>query len=39
MDDAIQLALKLLESDPAAVPPDYSDVPNRSRPKLPPRRT
>lgn len=39
MDDAIQLALKLLESDPAAIPPDYSDVPNRSRPKLPPRAT
>ncbi|OIK24068.1 S41 family peptidase [Streptomyces malaysiense] len=39
MDDAIQLALKLLESDPAAVPPDYSDVPDRSRPRLPPRTT
>jgi tricorn protease len=38
MDDAIELALKLLESNPAAVPPDYRDVPDRSRPKLPPRR-
>jgi tricorn protease len=38
MDDAIQLALDLLTSTPAAVPPDYSDVPNRSRPKLPPRK-
>ncbi|WP_369389780.1 S41 family peptidase [Streptomyces sp. CG1] len=37
MDDAIQLALDLLESNPAAIPPDYSDAPNRSRPKLPPR--
>ncbi|MGW0766577.1 S41 family peptidase [Streptomyces sp. NPDC002676] len=37
MDDAVQLALDLLESNPAAVPPDYSDVPNRARPKLPPR--
>ncbi|WP_093501880.1 S41 family peptidase [Streptomyces sp. Ag109_O5-10] len=37
MDDAIQLALDLLTDHPAAVPPDYSDVPDRSRPKLPPR--
>ncbi|MGW0880033.1 S41 family peptidase [Streptomyces sp. NPDC002671] len=37
MDDAVQLALDLLESNPAAVPPDYSDAPNRARPKLPPR--
>ncbi|MEU6507220.1 S41 family peptidase [Streptomyces sp. NPDC046942] len=37
MDDAIQLALELLESAPAAIPPDYSDAPNRARPKLPPR--
>ncbi|QTD99057.1 S41 family peptidase [Streptomyces cyanogenus] len=37
--DAVELALELLESNPAAVPPDYSDVPNRSRPKLPPRAT
>ncbi|MEU9475422.1 S41 family peptidase [Streptomyces sp. NPDC048191] len=38
MDDAIQLALDLLETNPAAIPPDHSEVPNRSRPKLPPRR-
>ncbi|MFF9408796.1 S41 family peptidase [Streptomyces anandii] len=37
MDDAIELALELLESNPAAEPPDYRDVPDRSRPKLPPR--
>ncbi|MGV9994176.1 S41 family peptidase [Streptomyces sp. NPDC003374] len=37
MDDAIELALELLESNPAATPPDYSDVPDRSRPPLPPR--
>ncbi len=37
MDDAIQLALDLLGSNPAALPPDYSDTPNRTRPKLPPR--
>ncbi|MFF8728158.1 S41 family peptidase [Streptomyces sp. NPDC015171] len=39
MDDAIQLALDLLRSTPAATPPDYSEVPNRARPKLPPRAT
>ncbi|MGY4922914.1 S41 family peptidase [Streptomyces sp. 900105755] len=39
MDHAIQLALDLLTDHPAAVPPDYSEVPNRSRPKLPPRPT
>jgi tricorn protease len=38
LDDAVQLALDLLETHPAAVPPDYTDVPDRSRPKLPPRR-
>ncbi|MGW7542258.1 S41 family peptidase [Streptomyces sp. NPDC054770] len=37
MDDAIQLALDLLTDHPAAVPPDYTEVPDRSRPKLPPR--
>ncbi|MFF4900844.1 S41 family peptidase [Streptomyces sp. NPDC001068] len=37
MDDAIQLALDLLTDHPPAQPPDYSAVPNRSRPKLPPR--
>ncbi|MEV6055506.1 S41 family peptidase [Streptomyces sp. NPDC052107] len=37
LTDAVQLALDLLESNPAAIPPDYSEVPNRSRPDLPPR--
>ncbi|MFI6371271.1 S41 family peptidase [Streptomyces sp. NPDC050546] len=37
LTDAVELALGLLESDPPAVPPTYSDVPDRSRPKLPPR--
>ncbi|WP_406436780.1 S41 family peptidase [Streptomyces sp. NBC_00631] len=39
MDDAIQLALDLLTDHPAAIPPDYSEAPNRARPKLPPRPT
>ncbi|MEU6402984.1 S41 family peptidase [Streptomyces sp. NPDC046985] len=38
MDDAIALALKLLDSYPAAIPPGYAEVPDRSRPKLPPRQ-
>ncbi|MDC2959089.1 S41 family peptidase [Streptomyces gilvifuscus] len=37
LDDAVQLAVQLLESNPPATPPDYSNVPDRSRPKLPPR--
>lgn len=37
MDTAIQLALDLLATHPAASPPDLSDVPDRARPKLPPR--
>jgi tricorn protease len=37
LTDAVQLALELLESNPAAIPPDYSHVPDRSRPHLPPR--
>ncbi|GAA4793654.1 MULTISPECIES: S41 family peptidase [Streptomyces] len=37
MDDAIRLALDLLESSPAAEPPDYSSVPDLRRPPLPPR--
>ncbi|MEU6226302.1 S41 family peptidase [Streptomyces sp. NPDC047042] len=36
-DEAIKLALTLLKSSPAATPPDYKNVPNRTRPKLPPR--
>ncbi|MGW4910196.1 S41 family peptidase [Streptomyces sp. NPDC004270] len=39
MDDAIQLALDLLTDHPAALPPDHSETPDRSRPKLPPRPT
>ncbi|GAA4558085.1 S41 family peptidase [Streptomyces collinus] len=37
LTDAVELALGLLESNPPATPPTYSDVPDRSRPKLPPR--
>jgi tricorn protease len=37
VDDAVRVALDLLETHPPASPPDYSDVPDRSRPKLPPR--
>ncbi|MET9434721.1 S41 family peptidase [Streptomyces sp. NPDC006551] len=37
LDDAVEVALSLLGQTPAATPPGYSDVPDRSRPKLPPR--
>ncbi|MEG8279369.1 S41 family peptidase [Streptomyces sp. AHA2] len=37
LTDAVELALHLLETNPPATPPTYSDVPDRSRPKLPPR--
>ncbi|WP_329218125.1 S41 family peptidase [Streptomyces sp. NBC_01485] len=37
LDDAIRLALDLLTLTPPATPPDYTAVPNHSRPKLPPR--
>ncbi|MEU1145569.1 S41 family peptidase [Streptomyces sp. NPDC005901] len=37
LDDAVRLALDLLEQRPAATPPDRSDVPDRRRPPLPPR--
>ncbi|MEU9054637.1 S41 family peptidase [Streptomyces sp. NPDC048384] len=37
LTDAVELALELLETNPAATPPDYAHVPDRSRPKLPPR--
>lgn len=36
-DDAVHLALELLEQHPPASPPDHSDIPGRSRPPLPPR--
>ncbi|MGW1811433.1 S41 family peptidase [Streptomyces sp. NPDC002078] len=39
LTDAVELALELLESNPAAIPPDYTEVPNRARPGLPPRAT
>ncbi|MEV0277735.1 S41 family peptidase [Streptomyces sp. NPDC050610] len=37
LDDAVRLALDLLDRHGAATPPDYSDVPDLRRPKLPPR--
>ncbi|MGW0700996.1 S41 family peptidase [Streptomyces sp. NPDC002867] len=37
MDDAVQLALDMLKSAPAALPPDYSSAPGLRRPPLPPR--
>lgn len=37
LDDAVRLALDLLSIHPPATPPGYADVPDRSRPKLPPR--
>ncbi|MFE5890423.1 S41 family peptidase [Streptomyces sp. NPDC056462] len=37
LSDAVELALELLETNPSATPPDYAHVPDRSRPKLPPR--
>ncbi|MYR61697.1 peptidase S41, partial [Streptomyces sp. SID625] len=39
MDRAIELALELLASHPAATPPGYGGVPDLARPKLPPRQT
>ncbi|WP_409471546.1 S41 family peptidase [Streptomyces sp. HC307] len=37
LDDAVRLALELLTTNLAATPPDLSDIPDRARPKLPPR--
>ncbi|MER5255137.1 S41 family peptidase [Streptomyces sp. NPDC002855] len=37
LDDAVGVALDLLERQPAADPPGMEDVPDRRRPKLPPR--
>ncbi|MGW7079550.1 S41 family peptidase [Streptomyces sp. NPDC054866] len=37
LDDAVQVALDLLERQPAAEPPGLDAVPDRHRPKLPPR--
>ncbi|MEV4942911.1 S41 family peptidase [Streptomyces zaomyceticus] len=39
LDDAVHVALALLTETPAASPPGYEGLPNRSRPKLPPRGT
>ncbi|MCX4981426.1 S41 family peptidase [Streptomyces sp. NBC_00572] len=39
LDDAVELALELLAETPAASPPGYEGLPDRSRPKLPPRGT
>ncbi|MFG2329436.1 S41 family peptidase [Streptomyces sp. NPDC048604] len=35
--DAVELAVALLAETPAAAPPGHTDIPDRSRPKLPPR--
>ncbi|MEU7582361.1 S41 family peptidase [Streptomyces sp. NPDC041068] len=37
LDDAVRMALDLLEQHPASTPPGYADVPDRRRPPLPPR--
>ncbi len=37
LDDAVRLALELLEREPAKSPPDHSRVPDLARPPLPPR--
>ncbi|HET9380002.1 MAG TPA: S41 family peptidase [Streptomyces sp.] len=39
VDDAVRLALELLVTTPPATPPDHRDIPDRSRPALPPRGT
>ncbi|MGW9028844.1 S41 family peptidase [Streptomyces sp. NPDC055722] len=38
LDDAVGLAIDLLHTNPPATPPDYSGIPDRTRPKLPPRK-
>jgi tricorn protease len=38
LDDAVGLAVDLLQTNPPATPPDYSGIPDRTRPKLPPRK-
>ncbi|WP_250301846.1 S41 family peptidase [Streptomyces sp. A 4/2] len=37
LDDAVWTALDLLAAHPAAAPPDYTAVPDKRRPELPPR--
>ncbi|MEW2547812.1 S41 family peptidase [Streptomyces sp. NPDC047002] len=39
LDDAVWVALDLLAARPAAAPPGYRSLPDRSRPRLPPRAT
>ncbi len=39
LDDAVRVALDLLAARPASAPPTYSNVPDRTRPPLPPRAT
>ncbi|MFC8867564.1 S41 family peptidase [Streptomyces sp. NPDC057148] len=37
LEEAVRLALELLETNPPATPPGYDAAPDRSRPPLPPR--
>jgi tricorn protease len=37
LDDAVTLALNLLTDHPPSTPPPHTDIPTRTRPKLPPR--
>ncbi|MGW0309897.1 S41 family peptidase [Streptomyces flavidovirens] len=37
LGDAVQVALDLLATHPAATPPTYTNVPSKTRPDLPPR--
>ncbi|WP_344496934.1 S41 family peptidase [Streptomyces enissocaesilis] len=39
LDDAVRVALDLLAARPASAPPTYANVPDRTRPPLPPRAT
>ncbi|WP_405561500.1 S41 family peptidase [Streptomyces sp. NBC_01180] len=39
LDDAVWTALDLLAAKPAAEPPDYTEVPDKRRPELPPRNS
>jgi tricorn protease len=39
MDDAVRLCLDLLKTYSPSLPPDYANVPDRHRPRLPPRGT
>ncbi|MFJ8542812.1 S41 family peptidase [Streptomyces sp. NPDC093586] len=37
LEEAVRRALEMLETNPPSAPPGYDDVPDRSRPPLPPR--